>query len=203
MLDRWTLPLIKKPLHSGARVLARFNVSANQVSVSGFMVGLMTIPLLAFQQFELAMICILFNRISDGIDGELARLTQPSDQGAFLDIVLDFIFYSAVVFGFAMANPDQNALVAAALIFAFIGTGTSFLAFSVIAERRQIKSVEYPNKGIYYMTGLAEGTETIVFFMFICLWPEHFVIAAWIFAAICYLTTAFRVWGGYRTLAVN
>lgn len=201
MLDRWALPLIKKPLHVCAEIAATFNLNANQVTVFGFFIGMMTLPALAFQQFDLALILILLNRISDGIDGELARLTKPTDQGAFLDIVLDFIFYSAVIFGFALANPDQNALVAAALIFAFIGTGSSFLAFSVIAERRQIKSVTYPNKGIYYMAGLAEGTETVGFFVFICLWPEYFVAAAWVFAAICYLTTAFRVWAGYRTLA--
>lgn len=201
MLDRWALPLIKKPLHVCAEAAAEFNLSANQVTVFGFIIGMMALPALAFQQYELALAFIVLNRISDGVDGELARLTKPTDQGAFLDIVLDFIFYSAVVFGFALANPDQNALVASALIFAFMGTGSSFLAFSVIAERRQIKSVVYPNKSIYYMTGLAEGTETIGFLIFICLWPEYFVAAAWVFAVTCYLTTVFRVWAGYKTLA--
>lgn len=200
MLDRWALKLIKPSLTGIAKQLNKRNIHANQVTVTGFAIGMMALPALAMEQYGLALLLILLNRLSDGLDGALARLQQPTDVGAFLDIVLDFIFYSGVVFGFALANPSQNALAAAGLIFSFMGTGASFLAFAVLAEKRGINSLNYPNKGFYYIGGIAEGTETILVFVALCLWPQKFVVIAWSFAAICYLTTIIRVLSGYYTL---
>ncbi len=153
-----------------------------------------------FQYYTLGLVLILLNRCADGLDGALARLGKVSDCGGYLDIVLDFIFYSGVVFAFALADPVANSLVAAALIFSFIGTGCSFLAFAIIAERRGLQNIAYPHKGFYYLGGLAEGTETILFFAVICLFPEYFTTVGWGFAAICVITTITRVVGGYSTI---
>ena len=61
----------------------------------------------------------------------MARLTTPTDRGAFLDITLDFLFYASIPLAFAIADPAANALPAAVLLAAFIGTGSGFLAFAV------------------------------------------------------------------------
>ena len=200
MLDRWSLKIIAPPLKLIAVKLHRLGISANQVTISGFIIGLTVIPLLAMHYYLLAGVVILINRICDGVDGALAREGSPSDAGAFLDIVLDFIFYAAVVFGFALADPSQNALAAAMLLFAFMGTGCSFLAFAIMAERRSIASMQYPNKGFYYLGGLAEGTETIILLLACCLFSDYFVWIAWFFSFICWVTTFTRVVGGYYSL---
>lgn len=200
MLDKWTLKLVKPPLLQAAKTLLKMGITANQVSITGFLIGMASLPLLAFQLYAAALCCIVFNRICDGLDGSLARLTTPTDGGAFLDITLDFIFYSAVVFGFALASPEQNSLAAAALIFSFIGTGSTFLAFGIMAERKNILSISYPNKGFYYINGLAEGTETIAFLILFCLFPDFFPPLAWVLAAICYVSTGIRIISGYSTL---
>ena len=70
---------------------------ANAVTVMGFLVGLLVLPLLRDQAYLLALIVILFNRFLDGLDGAIARRDGISDFGGFLDICCDFIFYSAVV----------------------------------------------------------------------------------------------------------
>ena len=130
----------------------------------------------------------------------LARMTATSDAGGFLDIVLDFIFYSAVVLGFALANPVTNGLAASVLLFTFVGTGSSFLAFGIMAERRGIYNIVYPHKGFYYLGGLAEGTETLLCLVLFCLFPAHFPLLAYCFASICLVTTLTRVVGGYFML---
>ena len=203
MLDRWTLPLVKKPWRAIAVKLAAVGIRANEVTVAGFVVGLLAIPLLAGQYYQLALFTMAVNRIADGIDGELARIQGNTDRGAFLDIVLDFIFYSAVILGFALANPTANALPAAALLFGFMGTGSSFLAFAIIAEKHQLKNMVYQHKGFHYLDGLAEGTETILFFMLFCLLPDYFNILAWVFAGVCYITTTTRVCSGYQTIKMT
>lgn len=200
MLDRYAIRLLTQPLFYCASLLEKRGVGADQVTVVSFFIGLGVIPALYFQCYLCALGCIIINRLGDGIDGSLARMTRVSDGGGFLDIVLDFIFYSAVVFGFALAAPEQNGLAAAFLIFTFVGTGSSFLAFAIMAERRGIESITYAHKGIYYLEGLAEGTETITCFVLFCLFPDYFPVIATIFAIICLITTVTRVVGGYLSL---
>jgi phosphatidylglycerophosphate synthase len=141
---------------------------------------------------------LLLSRLCDGLDGAVARQTQPTDRGGFLDITLDFIFYAAVVLAFALADPAANALAAAALLAGFMGTGSSFLAFAVMAAKRQISKPMSSEKSFYFLGGLTEGTETLGFFVVMCLWPAQFALLAWVFAGLCAVTTAARVVSGYK-----
>ena len=97
MLDRWTLQWIKPALAQSAKRLVKLGVTADQVTISGFIVGMAAVPAIALGHTGTAALLILGNRIMDGLDGAIARQTQATDRGAYLDIVLDFIFYSAVV----------------------------------------------------------------------------------------------------------
>ena len=120
--------------------------------------------------------------------------------GGFLDISLDFLFYALVPFGFILAAPEQNALAGGWLLFAFIGTGSSFLAFAALAAKHQIDNPGYAHKSFYYLGGLTEGSETILLFVLSCLFPACFPWFAWVFGALCWMTTFTRVWSGYLTL---
>src|SRR5205814_610363 len=111
------------------------------------------------------------NRLADGLDGPVARLTGATDRGAFLDIALDFLVYAAVPLAFAWRAP-ANALPAAFLLASFVANGSAFLAFSTIAARRGLTSESQGKKSIYYLAGLAEGFETIVFMVAVCLHPQ-------------------------------
>jgi phosphatidylglycerophosphate synthase len=200
MFDPKILPVTRKVLDIPARLIVRAGISADQVTVVGFLVGLLAVPLLAFQYYELALVAILLNRVSDGLDGAVARRTQLTDAGGFLDIVLDFIFYSAVVFGFLLTAPEQNAIAAGVLLVTFMGTGATFLAFASVAGKRGIENPDYPNKSLHYMGGLTEGFETIMAFVAFCLWPQHFSVLAYVFATACWVTAITRIVAGYRTL---
>ena len=200
MLDRYSLKILRPLLDSLGGYLQQKGVRADQITIASFAVGLMGAILVARHHYLLGGLFILLNRLGDGVDGVLARLSVTTDRGAFLDICLDFIFYSAVVLGFALAAPARNSLAAAFLIFSFVGTGSSFLAYAIMAERRSLTDHRLPDKGFYYLGGLAEGTETIIFFILICLFPSFFPALAWIFGSICLLGTAARIVYGYKTL---
>jgi phosphatidylglycerophosphate synthase len=199
VIDRFALPLVARLLAPPARALAGRGVRADTVTLAGFAVG-MTAPLMIWGGFApAALAAIAANRIADGLDGMIARLHGPTDRGAFLDIALDFVFYAAVPLGFALADPAANALPAVVLIFAFVGTMSSFLAFSVVAGQRGMRAADYPTKGIYYLGGLTEGTETIAVFVAMCLWPAAFSWLAYGFAAACAITTVTRWHMGWTT----
>lgn len=200
MLDRYAIRILKQPLFHSASILRSKGVTADQVTIISFIIGLGVLPTLYFQCYGCALFCIVVNRVGDGVDGALARMTQVSDGGGFLDIVLDFIFYASVILGFALADPEQNSLAAVLLLFSFVGTGSSFLAFAIMAERRGIESIIYSHKGIYYLEGLTEATETITCFVLFCLFPSWFPVIATVFAVLCLVTTFTRVVGGYYSL---
>lgn len=199
MFDSRLIPLIRRPLNLLARPLHGAGISANQISLTGFAIGMLALPLLALGLHGWALLAILLNRLLDGLDGAVARLAGITDCGGFLDITLDFIFYAAVVLGFALCAP-ANALPAATLLFAFMGTGSSFLAFAIMASRRGIENPVYHHKSLYYLGGLTEGSETIALFVLMCLWPAAFAPLAYGFALLCLVTTLTRLWSGYHTL---
>ena len=200
MLDRFATALLRPAVTAGARGLVRAGVGANAVTLVGFALGLWAAWLITQQQYLEGALVILLSRLCDALDGAVARLTQPSDAGGFLDIALDFLFYAAIPLAFAVANPAANALPAAVLLASFIGTGSSFLAFAVMAEKRGLTDTALPGKSFYFLGGLTEATETIAVFAAMCIWPEHFAVLAYGFAALCAITTGMRVWWGYRRL---
>lgn len=197
MLDCFLLPAIKRILQPAAKALARRDIGADALTVTGFLVGVSAVPALALQSYGFALVAILVSRLFDALDGAVARLTGSTERGAFLDITLDFAFYGSIPMGFALADPAVNALPAAVLLAAFMGTGSSFLAFAVIAAKRGLINEVYPQKGIYYLTGLTEGAETIAALALMCLLPASFPVIAYVFAAACVVTTLTRLRQGW------
>lgn len=197
MIDRFLLPLQHRLLAPPARALAARGVTADQVTFAGLALGAFAALLIALGAPGPGAVFLALNRIADGLDGALARATGPTDRGAFLDSAADFLFYAAVPLAFALADPGTNALPAVALLASFLGTGSTFLAFAALAARRGMTATDYPMKGFYYLGGLTEGTETILVFLAMTLWPAWFPVLAWVFAALCLVTTASRIRQGW------
>ncbi|SIR18859.1 Phosphatidylglycerophosphate synthase [Rhizobium sp. RU20A] len=192
MIDARLLPLQRVLLQPLARFLADRGVRADMISLTGFVAGLCAFIALCLGQWPAALILILLNRLFDGLDGAVARIAGPTDRGAYLDIAFDMVFYALIPLGFALQAPETHALPAAVLIVSFVGTGSSFLAFSAVAAKRGSKAADFPTKGIYYAGGLAEGFETIAVFVAMCLFPAQFPVIAYGFAALCAVTTLIR-----------
>jgi len=201
VLDRAATTLIKPAIDRLASMLARLGLGADWMTLLGFSIGMGAAVLIATQQFLAGAAAILLSRLCDGLDGAIARRTQTTDAGGFLDIALDFVFYASIPLAFALADPQRNALAAALLLAAFCGTMSSFLAFAVIAAKRNMTSLSWPDKSLYFLGGLTEATETLACFVAMCLWPQHFPLLAGIFAAMCAITTFTRIWWGWRAFS--
>ncbi len=201
MLDGPLRPYIDPPLNSVGRRLAALGVSANAVTLAGFAVGLAAVPAIGAGDYLPGLALILASRVLDGLDGAVARAAgPPSDFGGYLDIVCDFLLYSAWAFAFALADPEYS-VAAAFLMLSFVGTGTSFLAYAVFAAKRGETTDIQGSKSLYYLGGLTEGTETILAFIAFCLFPAVFVTLALIFAAACWVTTISRAIAAYRAFS--
>jgi phosphatidylglycerophosphate synthase len=191
MFDRVALKIAKPLIDHVAKRIHAAGFKPDQVTFAAFACGMFAATLIALGHSQLALIPLLAGRALDGLDGAVARLNTPTDRGAFLDISLDFLFYAAVPLSFATVD----AVAAAFLLAAFIGTGSSFLAYAIIAEKRGDKSEA---KSFFYLGGLTEGAETILCFVLMCIWPAHFAFFAYGFSALCALTTGTRIYAGWK-----
>jgi phosphatidylglycerophosphate synthase len=191
MLDSRIRPLIDPPLDAIGKGLARVGVTANQVTLAGAVVGIAAGVAIGYRYYLLGLGLVLLSRLLDGLDGAVARATKQSDFGGYLDIVSDFAFYVAVPlgFGFAVATNLPFSMI---LIASFTLTGISFLAYAVMAAKRGRETNAHGKKSFFYNTGLAEGTETIIAFVLMCLLPNDFAIIAVIYSGMCLITVIQR-----------
>ncbi len=201
MLDARARRLIDPPLNRIGRALARRGLSADSVTLIGLALGLVSAALIAIGATGAALVFLLGSRLADGLDGAVARATRKTDFGGYLDIAADFLFYGAVPLAFVIADPQGNAIPGAALLASFYFNGTTFLGFAILAERREMSTEAQGEKTLYFSNGLLEGTETILFFVLICVFPGAFPVLAAIFAALCIATGALRVLAARRIFA--
>lgn len=197
MFDTRARQIIDPPLNSLGQQIASFGVSANVVTLVGLGFGIVAAVTIAFGATYLALIPLLLSRLADGLDGAVARATGKTDFGGYLDIVCDFLFYGLVPMAFVWMEP-QNATSGAFLLASFYFNGASFLGYAILAEKHGLETKAQGIKSLYYSNGLLEGTETIVFFVLLCLFPSAFPVLAWIFGGLCFVTATLRIWGASR-----
>ena len=157
MFDTAIRTYIDPVLNRIGALLAGAGVSANMVTWSGFLIGGGAAIAIAKGYFILGLILLLFSRLCDGLDGAIARLSQKTDIGGFLDIVLDFAFYGMIPLAFVVFNPAQNAVAGGVLLLAFYVNGASFLAYGLIAEKRGLMDEARGGKSLLYTIGPGGG----------------------------------------------
>ncbi|OYZ13208.1 MAG: hypothetical protein B7Y35_14845 [Sphingomonadales bacterium 28-64-96] len=200
MFDALLRPIIDKPLNLLAACAVRWGISANLLTICGGALAICAGFALAGGHTHVGLVLVIANRLLDGLDGPVARITGPTDFGGYLDIVADFLFYLAVPLGFGLATP-QNLIPALVLACCFGLTGISFLAFAAIAAKRGLTTTAHGRKSFFYSTGIAEGTETIIVFILCCLWPAQFPTIALAYAGLCILTVIQRTaaaWAAFK-----
>ncbi|MEM6529588.1 MAG: CDP-alcohol phosphatidyltransferase family protein [Chloroflexota bacterium] len=148
------------------------------------------------QMYWLGLGFWVVNRILDGLDGTVARLTnQQSDLGGYIDIMVDDVVYSVVVLAFgAGINTPAAWLATAFLLATYRINATSWMYLSSLLEKRaegaknndEFTSVTMP-------TGLIEGTETVIFYILFYLLPGFITPLFWLFGLLVTVTAIQRV----------
>lgn len=186
-----------------ARVADAAGLRPMQLTAAGLVLGVGGAVAAGLGLWLVAFALWLVSRLPDGLDGVLARLQgSSSDVGGFADIVADFTAYGAFVVGVAVGAPEVR-VACLVLLLAYYVNGTAFLAISGLAEKRA-RTVVTSERSLQFVTGLAEGLETIVAHCLFAL-AAAFVPAAlpwlvWGFAAVVWVTVAQRVRFGWRVL---
>ena len=200
MLDGWMRGVIDPGLDRLGKGLADRGVTADAVTLAGLALGFVAAAVLALGgPGWAAALPLLASRVADGLDGAVARARGKTDFGGYLDIVCDFVFYAAIPMAFVLRDPAVNGVAGAFLLASFYINGTTFLGFAILAERRGMQTRARGEKSLYFTAGLLEGTETIAFFLILCLFPGAFPTLAWVFGTLCLMTALSRVLLAVRT----
>ena len=196
MFDHQIQKFTQKPLTITAKIFLKI-IKPNHMTILGFIFGLFMCVLVFFQFYITALILLILNRLCDGLDGTMARLTIPTPLGGYLDIVSDFTIYSGFVFAFGLSNSNYT-IISMVLLFLYIGTGTTFLAKAALQSQldKIPESSELDNelpKSFYYASGIIEGTETIVYMVLCLLLPNFYIFLSILFGILCLITFISRV----------
>jgi phosphatidylglycerophosphate synthase len=172
-----------------------------QLTVAAFIIGLMAALAAGVGNYWVALLLWLVNRVLDGLDGEVARLTgKQSDWGGYLDIICDFAVYALVPFALAWSLKSPGALFAIAfLLVTFYVNAGSWLYMSALLEKRQrlyqnsVNDTQSQSNftSIAIPTGLIEGTETVVFYSLFLIFPT-FAPSLMIVMAFLVILTIFQ-----------
>ncbi len=195
MIDKYVYASLNPITSIITKGLTKTFIRPNHITLLGFACGLVAVYMVTQSNFLLALMFFGFNRILDGLDGALARLLGTPSTGGMLDIICDFTFYSFFSISFILVNPAQNALAGVLLAAAIQANATAFLCFAIMQEQHKNK-LTLQNLGIhkafYYVNGVIEGTETVLFLTLMCLFSSYFPIIAFTFAALCFISAFTR-----------
>ena len=203
MFDARLRVALERPLRLATLRLDRPWLSPDRLTVAGLVLGLAGAGAAAAGWWVPALVLWLVSRAADGMDGPLARLrrerTGADDSGAggFLDITADFLVYGAFVVGVAIGW-GGSLLPFLAVLLAYYVNGSTFLAFSSVAQRTG-RTID-DGRSLSFLGGLAEGAETIAVHSLWALFPAAAGPVAWVWAGVVLLSGLHRMIVGYRSL---
>ena len=171
-----------------ARCLQRMRVSANTVTVLGFILNLCAGGVLVMGRMQFAAVLIAVGGLLDGLDGLLARLSgQVSSFGAFFDSVLDRWSEGVVFLGLLIWY--QRADMTVEVILIYISLVSSLL---VSYTRARAEGV-----GAQCKRGLFTRLERVVVLV-AGLVLRQVTIALWILAVFATFTAVQRIYLTWR-----
>ncbi|MGG3912261.1 CDP-alcohol phosphatidyltransferase family protein [Bacillus sp. es.034] len=176
MLDTHARKWVQPSIEGTARLFLSKGLTANQVTVTAFIIGSVT-GLVYYLGFPVMAVLLLWlSGFLDAVDGTMARLTKPSPFGTVMDVTFDRIVEISVILGVAFLHPDiMWALLL--LSVSIIISMTIFLTVGAVSEKQGMKS-------FYYQAGLAERTEGFILFSLMMIFPSIVLWTTLLFLAV-------------------
>lgn len=188
MLDGQLRLIIDSPLDRVAPRIAALGVRADWITLAAAMVAVAAMLTVSRSHGWIALGLVLANRLLDGLDGSVARVTKATNRGAYLDALSDALLFAGVPFGFALANPER-AVAAVFLLFGLIMLG---MASWTLAERRGVGGQPL---------GMLEALLITLVYASACLFPGWFSIGAYALGIAAFICAGVRVASAVNTLS--
>ncbi len=193
MLDTHGRKYFQPLIYQVARVFMKYNMSANQVTMIAFLLGIST-GIFAFYGMGVIGVAIMWiSGLLDAVDGTIAREKGSTPFGTVLDMTFDRLVEIAIIIGLALRYPGEQfqlLLLTCSIIFSM----TVFLTTGMMAEKKGQKS-------FYYQAGVAERTEGFIFFSLMLIFPAYLKVIILIFFGLIVFTALQRMREAARLLS--
>ena len=156
-----------------AKYLINHNVSANMITFCGILFAILGLNFLAINNYFLAFICLISNRICDILDGICARLKKITSFGIFFDIIADYTSFSLFIWGFTLANPQDNSGGGVFLLICLLISAVSLLSYALISKQ-DYKKINQSNVKIC-LWGHLQNFDTFIALVLLCIFNQHFM----------------------------
>ncbi|MBS3972100.1 MAG: CDP-alcohol phosphatidyltransferase family protein [Erysipelotrichia bacterium] len=192
MLDSKARKMIQPIFDNSANFFIKRNISANQVTLIAFIIGLIPAIMIYFNIPTIIAIATLwFSGFLDAVDGTVARKTKTSSPfGTIMDITFDRLVEISLLLVFALKY-STNVMAFVLLACSIIVSMTIFLTVGAASDK-------VSEKTFYYQAGLAERTEGFIMFSIMAFLPQYIDIIALIFSAMIIITASQRFYEAYR-----
>ena len=170
-------------------------VSPLWLSLIGLLFGAATAVVLVYRLYSIAFVLWFFNRVFDGLDGTVARMSATqSDLGGYVDILVDFVVYALIPIGLVWGRPSApgfNALIF--LLATYYVNAASWMYLSAILEKRSLSQAEKLTT-VNMPPGLIGGAATILFYSLFIVLPQFSVQLFTLMGILVLVTILQRLW---------
>ena len=172
-------------------LLHKLRLTHNQVTCLGLAIALLAAWLVVQEKFIAALTVWWLSRLLDALDGIYARkYNLSSDFGAFLDIQLDMLAYSAMVLAFSVAWPEHNTQWLL-MLFCYVLCISGALGLGAFENKHGLE--DNSGRGLRLASGLAEGGETGIAYSVFLFFPAWLGISTWVWLAVLAITIVARL----------
>lgn len=185
MLDTHGRKYVQPIIKCFAEGFIRLGLSANQVTIIAFILGLSVSLFIYLDYLLVGMVILWVSGLLDAVDGTIARIKGSNPFGALMDITFDRIVEIGIILILAVKYPE-NSFLFLLLASSIIVSMTIFLTVGTLSKKTSEKS-------FYYQAGLAERTEGFIFFSGMILFPQQINIIVSVFILIIVFTAGQRM----------
>lgn len=193
MIDTYARKYAQPVIQRTARTFLGIGLSANQVTWTAFVIGVISSVLVYFQRPVTAVILLWLSGYLDAVDGSMAReQKQLSAWGTLLDVTFDRIVELGIIVALAIRHPQAQLLLlllTAGIVFSM----TVFLTVGALSEKKGMKS-------FYYQAGLAERTEGFILLSLMTLFPHGLLWITGVFVFVEVITGLQRMFEARQLL---
>lgn len=195
MLDTHGRALVQPSIQTTAQFFLKRGLSANQVTVIAFLVGVSASVLIYYDMPIFGVIVLWISGFLDAVDGSMARQSKTTSAwGTVLDVTFDRVVETGILIALALKFPEPKILLLFLILaISIIFTMTIFLTVGAVSDKQSMKS-------FYYQPGLAERTEGFILFSFLALFQNQLVLWTIVFIVVEVITGLQRLLEARRIL---
>lgn len=194
MLDRWLEPSAERLLNRWATLTLQSGMTPNRLTLISYGFAFGASAAAGMQAYKLALILMLLNRLFDGLAGMMARLSNVTPLGRYLDVFGDVAMFGLFIFFFSLGM-NGTAMAAAFTLLAYLLMTTAWLASAIFRHEGAAPIIP--------RSLLVGNSETILMMIVCCLMPLYFPAFCTVIGMMCLADTIWRMMSVKSSLSAN